>query len=53
MLIARTSFLYSLDINGTAQISNIGIVNYFSGAKFDVGQRSSQDLFVLLPVDRM
>jgi len=53
MLSEPTSFLYSLDINETAQSSNICIVNCLRGATFDVEQRSSQDVFLLLSVYRM
>jgi hypothetical protein len=40
------AFLYSLANNVAAQSSNLGIVSCFSGATFDVEQRSSQDVFL-------
>jgi len=47
------AFLYRLDNNVAAQISNLGMVNCFSGDTFDVEHRSSQDVFLLLSVERM
>ena len=47
------AFLYGLDKNVAAQISKLGIVICFSGATFHVEHRSSQDIFLLLSVDRM
>jgi len=45
------AFLYSLDNNVTAQISNLCVVNYFSGDTFDMEHRTSQDIFTLLSVE--
>jgi len=42
-----------LDNNVAAQSFNLGIVNCFSGATFDVENRSSQDVLWLLSVERM
>ena len=47
------AFLYSLDNNVAAQSSNLGMVNCFSGATFDVENRSSQYILMLLFVERM
>jgi len=47
------AFLYSLDNNVAAQSCNLGIVNCFNGATLDVEHRSSQDVFLLLLVERM
>ena len=47
------AFLYSLDNNVAAQSSNLGIVNCFNGATFDVEHRSSQDVLLFLSVERM
>ena len=52
MLRACVAFLYSLDSNVAAQSSNLGIVS-FSGATFDVEHRRSQDILLLLSVERM
>jgi len=49
---AAVAFLYSLDNNVAEQISNLGIVNCFIGATFDVEHRSSQDVFLLLSLER-
>jgi hypothetical protein len=53
MLGARVAFLYSLANNVAAQSSNLGIVSCFSGATSYVEQRSSQDVCLLLSVERM
>jgi len=47
------AFLYSLDNNVAAQSSNRGIVNRSNGATLDVEHRSSQDVLLLLSVERM
>ena len=47
------AFLYSLDNNIAAQSSNLGIVNGFNGATFDVEHRSQQEILLLLSVQRM
>jgi len=45
------AFLYSLDNNVPAQISNLCMVNYFSGFTFDMEHRISKDIFLLLSVE--
>jgi hypothetical protein len=52
VLRARMAFLYSLANNVAAQSSNLGIVSCFSVAILDVEQRSSQDILLLLSVER-
>jgi hypothetical protein len=47
------AFLYNLASNVAAQSSNLGIVSRFNGATFDVEHRSSQDVLLLLSVERM
>jgi len=47
------AFLYSLNKIVSAQISNLGIVNCFNGATLNVEHRSSQDVLLLLSVERM
>jgi len=47
------ALLYSLDNNVAAQSSNICMVLCFIGATFDVEQRSSKDIFLLLSVERI
>jgi len=47
------AFLYSLDNNVAAQTSNLGMVNCFSGATFDVEHRNSQNVLLLMCVERM
>jgi len=47
------AFLYSLKNNVAAQRSNLGMVNCFSGATFDVEHRVSQYILLLLYVERM
>ena len=53
MLRAPRAFLYSLDNNIAAQTANLGIVNCFSGANFDVEHRNSQYVLLLLTVERL
>jgi hypothetical protein len=53
LLRARVAFLYSLDNSVAAQSSSLGIVSCFSGATFDVEHNSSQDVFLLMSVERM
>jgi len=53
MLMAPMAFLYSLDNNVAAQSSNLGIIHCFNGATFVVEHRSSQDVLLLLSVERM
>jgi len=47
------AFLYCLVNNVAAQSSNLGIVNCFNGAIFEVEHRRSQDVLWLLFVERM
>jgi hypothetical protein len=47
------AFLYSLAYNVAAHSSNLRIFSCFSGAPFDVEYRSSQDILLLLSVERM
>jgi len=47
------AFLYSLNKNVAARSFNLGMVNCLSGATFEVGYWSSQDIFLLLSVGRM
>jgi len=51
MLRAPMAFLYRWDNNVAAQSSNLGNVIYLSDSAFDVEQRGSQDLFLLLSVE--
>ena len=53
MLMATISFLYSLYNNVAAQISNLGMVNCLSGLTIGVEHRSSQDVFLILSVNRI
>ena len=47
------AFLYSLASNVAAQSSNLGIVSCVRGATFDVEHKSSQEVVLLLSVERM
>jgi hypothetical protein len=47
------AFLYSLVNNVAAQSSNLGIVNCFNGATLNVEHKSSQDVLLLLSVERI
>jgi len=47
------ALLNSFDNNVAAHSSNLGIVNYFNGAALDVEHRISQDILLLLSVERI